>query len=76
MTLGAGPAAGVLSMARIIAPQRAALTLSARAMIEKEPNYTYVSARLLTDSMRHEALKFLGMPETRYLKALVIRKID
>jgi ribonucleoside-diphosphate reductase alpha chain len=42
-----------------------ALTLSARAMIEKEPNYTYVSARLLTDSMRHEALKFLGVPESR-----------
>ncbi|MGH8629601.1 MAG: ribonucleoside-diphosphate reductase subunit alpha, partial [Burkholderiales bacterium] len=42
-----------------------ALTLSARAMIEKEPNYTYVSARLLTDSLRHEALKFLGMAETR-----------
>jgi len=42
-----------------------ALTLSARAMIEKEPNYTYVSARLLTDSMRHEATKFLGMAETR-----------
>jgi ribonucleoside-diphosphate reductase alpha chain len=42
-----------------------ALTLSARAMIEKEPNYTYVSARLLTDAMRHEALKFLGMPESR-----------
>jgi ribonucleoside-diphosphate reductase alpha chain len=42
-----------------------ALTLSARAMIEKEPNYTYVSARLLTDSMRHEALKFLGVPDSR-----------
>ncbi|MGH8441709.1 MAG: ribonucleoside-diphosphate reductase subunit alpha [Nevskiaceae bacterium] len=42
-----------------------ALTLSARAMIEKEPNYTYVSARLLTDSLRHEATKFLGMAETR-----------
>jgi ribonucleoside-diphosphate reductase alpha chain len=42
-----------------------ALTLSARAMIEKEPNYTYVSARLLTDALRHEALKFLGMPESR-----------
>ncbi|MCI0749407.1 MAG: ribonucleoside-diphosphate reductase subunit alpha [Nevskiales bacterium] len=42
-----------------------ALTLSARAMIEKEPNYTYVSARLLMDAMRHEALTFLGMAETR-----------
>src|SRR6185436_12314663 len=42
-----------------------ALMLSARAMIEKEPNYTYVSARLLQDALRHEALKFLGMAETR-----------
>ncbi|NKF24165.1 ribonucleoside-diphosphate reductase subunit alpha [Solimonas marina] len=42
-----------------------ALTLAARARIEKEPNYTYVSARLLGDALRHEALKFLGLPETR-----------
>jgi len=42
-----------------------ALTLAARARIEKEPNYTYVSARLLLDALRHEALKFLGMSETR-----------
>ncbi len=42
-----------------------ALTLAARARIEKEPNYTYVSARLLLDSMRHEALKFLGVAESR-----------
>jgi len=42
-----------------------ALTLAARARIEKEPNYTYASARLLLDAMRHEALKFLGMTETR-----------
>ncbi len=37
-----------------------ALTLSARALIEVEPNYTYVSARLLMDKLRHEALHFLG----------------
>ncbi|SER07094.1 ribonucleoside-diphosphate reductase alpha chain [Solimonas aquatica] len=42
-----------------------ALTLAARARIEKEPNYTYVSARLLCDALRHEALKFLGLPESR-----------
>ncbi|MCC2657852.1 MAG: ribonucleotide-diphosphate reductase subunit alpha [Panacagrimonas sp.] len=42
-----------------------ALTLAARARIEKEPNYTYVSARLLLDAMRHEALKFLGESQTR-----------
>ena len=42
-----------------------ALTLSARARIEKEPNYTYVSARLLSNALYHEALKFLDMGETR-----------
>ncbi|TXH06313.1 MAG: ribonucleoside-diphosphate reductase subunit alpha [Nevskiaceae bacterium] len=42
-----------------------AVTLAARARIEKEPNYTYVSARLLLDALRHEALKFLNQAETR-----------
>ena len=42
-----------------------ALTMAARSRIEQEPNYTYVSARLLLDALRHEALKFLGMAETR-----------
>jgi ribonucleoside-diphosphate reductase alpha chain len=42
-----------------------ALMLAARARIEKEPNYTYVSARLLLDALRHEALRFLKQPETR-----------
>lgn len=37
-----------------------ALTMCARVMIEKEPNYTYVAARLLLDTMRTEALSFLG----------------
>ena len=36
-----------------------ALIMSARAMVEKEPNYTYVSARLLLDSLRAEALSKL-----------------
>jgi ribonucleoside-diphosphate reductase alpha chain len=36
-----------------------ALIMSARALIEKEPNYTYVSARLLLDSLRMEALSKL-----------------
>ena len=38
-----------------------ALIMSARTLIEKEPNYTYVSARLLLDSMRTEALTKLNM---------------
>ena len=37
-----------------------ALTMSARKLIEKEPNYSYVAARLLLDSMRREALSFLA----------------
>ncbi|MGH8458297.1 MAG: ATP cone domain-containing protein, partial [Nevskiales bacterium] len=37
-----------------------ALTLCARQLIEMEPNYSYVSARLLLDKLRHEALHFLG----------------
>ncbi|WP_298626980.1 ribonucleoside-diphosphate reductase subunit alpha [uncultured Legionella sp.] len=35
------------------------LIMSARALVEKEPNYTYVSARLLLDSLRMEALSKL-----------------
>ena len=37
-----------------------ALTMSARTLIEKEPNFTYVAARLLLDSLRREALTFLA----------------
>ncbi|WP_133138926.1 ribonucleoside-diphosphate reductase subunit alpha [Legionella genomosp. 1] len=38
-----------------------ALIMAARALVEREPNYTYVSARLLLDSLRSEALSKLGM---------------
>ena len=37
-----------------------ALVMSARALIEKEPNYSQVAARLLLDILRREALHFLG----------------
>lgn len=40
-----------------------ALQLSARALIEKEPNYTYVAARLLLNELRSEALNFLGVAQ-------------
>ena len=36
------------------------LVMTARTRIEQEPNYSYVSARLLLDSLRREALSFLG----------------
>jgi len=38
-----------------------ALVMSARTLIEKEPNYSQVAARLLLDILRREALGFLGL---------------
>lgn len=38
-----------------------ALIMAARALVETEPNYTYVSARLLLDSLRFEALSKLDL---------------
>lgn len=38
-----------------------ALIMSARILIEKEPNYTYVAARLLLNDLVGEALRFLGI---------------
>lgn len=39
------------------------LVISARTLVEKEPNYTYATARLLLDKLRAEALTFLGVAE-------------
>lgn len=36
-----------------------ALVMSGRTLIEKEPNYSYVTARLLLDALRREALSFV-----------------
>jgi ribonucleoside-diphosphate reductase alpha chain len=38
-----------------------ALVMSARTLIENEPNYSYAAARLLMDLLRREALGFLDM---------------
>ncbi|MGJ7456701.1 ribonucleoside-diphosphate reductase subunit alpha [Halomonas sp. MA07-2] len=40
-----------------------ALMMTARTLVEKEPDYTYVTARLLQDNLRREALAFLGIAE-------------
>ena len=37
------------------------LVITARALVEEEPNYTYVTARLLLDELRTEALTFLDV---------------
>ncbi|MGD2009361.1 MAG: ribonucleoside-diphosphate reductase subunit alpha, partial [Cellvibrionales bacterium] len=55
-----------------------ALVITARTMIEQDPNYSYVAARLLLDNLRSEALKYLGVAdsatqqdmEQRYSEAL------
>jgi ribonucleoside-diphosphate reductase alpha chain len=41
-----------------------AQTMAARTLVEQEPNYAYVSARLLMNTLREEALAFL-FPQTR-----------
>jgi ribonucleoside-diphosphate reductase alpha chain len=38
-----------------------ALVITARTLIEKEPNYSFAAARLLLDNLRAEALNFLGV---------------
>lgn len=40
-----------------------AMVMCARTRVEEEPEYTYVTARLLLDSLRTEALGFLGMAD-------------
>ena len=37
------------------------LLITARTLVEEEPNYTHVTARLLLDQLRTEALTFLGV---------------
>lgn len=39
------------------------LIMAARSMVEKQPDYTYVSSRLLLNSLRTEALSKLGMQQ-------------
>lgn len=40
------------------------LVMSARTLVEKEPNYSFATARLLLDKLRAEALDFLGVAES------------
>ncbi len=40
---------------------RTSLVMTARTLVEQEPNYTYVTARILLDNIRTEALTYLGM---------------
>ena len=46
-----------------------ALLMAARTRIEQEPNYSFVTARLLLDSMRREALGFLAQGQREATQA-------
>jgi len=46
-----------------ISDMRTSLVMSARTKVEKEPNYSFVTARILMDQIRSEALNFLGVAE-------------
>ncbi|MCW8883646.1 MAG: ribonucleoside-diphosphate reductase subunit alpha [Motiliproteus sp.] len=47
-----------------------ALVMAARSLIEMEPNYSFVSARLLLDGLRSEALTSLSIVEQAALKEM------
>ncbi len=49
-----------------LADVQKALIMSARTLVEKEPNYTYVTARLLLELLRSEVLGFFGMSTAHY----------
>ena len=40
-----------------------ALVISSRTLVEREPEYTYATSRLLLDKLRCEALRFLGVAD-------------
>ena len=54
-----------------ISDMRTSLVMSARTKVEKEPNYSFVTARILMDQIRGEALGFLGIAEeSTYLETV------
>ena len=46
-----------------LADMRTSLVMSARTKVEKEPNYSFVTARILMDQIRSEALSFLCLAD-------------
>ena len=46
-----------------ISDVRSSLVMTARSLIEKEPNYSFVTASILLDNLRSEALSFLGIKQ-------------
>ena len=56
-----------------LADVNTALVITARTLVEQEPNYTYATARLLMDKLRAEALTFLGVaPEATQTEMAIL----
>ncbi len=54
-----------------------AAVMAARTLVEQEPNYTYVSARLLLDKLRTEVLSYVhGAPATASQADMAVRYAD
>ena len=49
---------------------RTSLVMTSRTLVEQEPNYTYVTARILLDNIRTEALTYLGMQKKATLQEM------
>ncbi len=49
---------------------RQALIMSARTLIEQEPNYSYVAARLLLNDLQRESARFLQLPTPKTQAAM------
>ena len=43
---------------------KTSLVMTSRTLVEKEPNYTYATARILLDNIRTEALRYLEVAKT------------
>ena len=52
------------------------LLITARTLVEEEPNYTYVTSRLLLDDLRSEALRFLNVAASGNFKATQSEMIE
>jgi len=52
------------------------LLITARTLVEEEPNYTYVSSRLLLDELRTEALRFLDVGASTNFRATQSEMVD
>ena len=50
--------------------------LAARTLIEKDPDYTYVTARLLLDTLRREVLSSSGAPTSASQADMATRYAD